>query len=331
MGGGLDLAMVWAIAAFLDFWIGDPWGWIHPVQVMGWVITRITAWGLRFLKQPSGLRWGGLWLWVGLVLGSGLGGWGLVAIARQVHSLLGLAVEIILLASCLAGRSLRWAATDVLSSFATGDLVATRQRLSFYVGRDTAAMTEAEILRAVLETVTENATDGVFAPLFYALLGGILGLGSVPLALAYKAASTLDSMVGYRDPPYTDWGWFSAKAEDGLTWVPCRCVVMTLALLSGQPRRVWQICQRDAPQDPSPNSGWSECVYAAILGVQMGGSNRYRGVLKDKPLLGDATQPITPQVIMRSLALTRAGVLLWLGGAIGFNVLFHVIGTFLGG
>jgi adenosylcobinamide-phosphate synthase len=137
-----------------------------------------------------------------------------------------------------------------------------------------------------------------------------------PLALAYKASSTLDSMVGYRDAPYTYLGWFSARLEDGLTWLPCRLTVMTLALLSGKPLHVWQICRRDAVADPSPNSGWSECVYAAILGVQMGGTNWYGGVAKSKPLLGDAINPITAISIQTALQLTGYCFLLWLGVAI---------------
>ncbi len=117
--------------------------------------------------------------------------------------------------------------------------------------------------------------------------------------MAYKAASTLDSMVGYREVPYTYLGWFSAKLEDGLTWLPCRLTVLTLSLLSGKPLHIWKICQRDAPQDPSPNSGWSECAYAAVLGVQVGGINHYRGIEKHKPLLGDVTHPITPTLFFK--------------------------------
>jgi len=105
--------------------------------------------------------------------------------------------------------------------------------------------------------------------------------------------------------------------DDLLTWVPCRLVVLTLGIMSGQPWQVWQVCQRDAPHDPSPNSGWSECVYAAILGVQVGGVNYYQGVPKPKPLLGNPTHAIAPTDIHRALQLTRWCCLLWLGGAIG--------------
>jgi adenosylcobinamide-phosphate synthase len=107
-------------------------------------------------------------------------------------------------------------------------------------------------------------------------------------------------------------GWFSAKTDDVLTWLPCRLTVLTLALLSGKPFYVWQICDRDANQDPSPNSGWSECVYAAILKVQLGGENRYRGVIKYKPLLGDDIEAIAVPKISEALTLTRTCFLLWL-------------------
>lgn len=311
--GLLNSALVLTIAAGLDYLIGDPWGWWHPVRVMGWAITQYTTTAFRLCKHRIALRWAGAGLGIGLIVGSGYLGWLIVAVARQIHPALGVGIESVMLASCFAGRSLRDAATEVLQTLASGDLARTRTQLAQYVGRDTEHLSEAEILRAVLETVTENATDGVLAPLFYALLGaGLFGIGSAPLALAYKAASTLDSTVGYREAPYTDIGWFSAKTEDWLTWLPCRLTVLTLSLLSGKPGYVWHLCQRDAPQDASPNSGWSECAYAAVLGVQVGGSNSYRGVIKHKPLLGDAKQAIAPHHVQQALHLTRTCFLLWL-------------------
>ena len=350
MANSLPTATVLLMAACLDYIIGDPWGWPHPVRVMGWVISQYTQFVLqqwnRTQKQATSQGWKdttltpeqeastnipeenyvliqwqrrcvGILLAVGLILGSGLIGWLIVQGANWIHPLVAVAVESILLASCLAGRSLRNAAVDVLQPLSTGQLIQARSQLSQYVGRDTEKLDEPEILRAILETVTENATDGVTAPLFYAIVGAFLpGVGSVPLALAYKAASTLDSMVGYRVEPYTDLGWFSAKLEDYLTWLPCRLTVITLALLSGKPQQIWRLCLRDAIKDPSPNSGWSECAYAAILGVQVGGTNWYQGVAKYKPLLGDPVYPITREKIDQALKLTRYCVLIWLGGAI---------------
>jgi adenosylcobinamide-phosphate synthase len=305
-------AVVLAIAACLDYWIGDPWNWLHPVQVMGWGIQAYTQAALKRWQHPGRLRLAGIGLAIALIGLSGLVGWLIVRGAQQLHPWVGIGVEAILLASCFAGRSLRTAADDVLKPLAIGDLDIARTKLSRYVGRDTADLSKAELLRAVLETVTENATDGVMAPLFYAMLGAILPFGSVPLALAYKAASTLDSMVGYREAPYTELGWCSAKLEDILTWLPCRLTVLTLALVSGRPRHIWTLCRRDAPNDPSPNAGWSECAYAAVLGVQVGGSNQYRGIVKHKPLLGDPIHPIAPETIYQALSLTRFNFLIWL-------------------
>ncbi|AUT01426.1 cobalamin biosynthesis protein [Nostoc sp. CENA543] len=314
-------AIILILAAILDYLIGDPWGWPHPVQMMGWVISRLSKLFLQFCHKPFTQRLVGIILAVILIIGSGGVGWVVIYIAGWLHPLLAIAVQVILLASCFAFRSLRNAAVDVLTPLTAKDLPLARQKLSLYVGRDTENLSESEILRAVLETVTENATDGVTSPLFYAIVGACIpGLGAAPLALAYKASSTLDSMVGYRELPYTYIGWCSARLEDCLTWLPCRLTVLTLGLLSGKPGYVCRICRRDAKADPSPNSGWSECVYAAILGVQMGGTNWYRGVPKPKPLLGDPIHPIQPIHINQALQLTRYCFLLWLGIAIAILI-----------
>lgn len=312
-----NTAIVLVLAAIWDYLIGDPWNWLHPVQVMGWIVKFGSDRILSFFPKKYLRRQGGIFLGLGLILGSGLWGWLIIQIAHQINTLLAIGLEIIILASCYAGKSLRVAAIDVIQPITSGDLNTARSRLSLYVGRDTDNLSESEIFRAVLETVAENAVDGVTAPLFYAILGAFLpGIGSVPLALGYKAASTLDSAIGYRREPYTDLGWFSAQLEDRLTWLPCRLTVLTLALFSGKPRQVLSICRRDAVKDPSPNSGWSECVYAAILGVQLGGINTYGGIKKEKPLLGEATNPITPEKIEQALKLTRYCYLLWLAIAL---------------
>jgi len=323
--------LILIFAAILDYLIGDPVNWLHPVQIMGWLIAKFT--NLVIIEDPLThqriprfsplmMKILGCVLGSSMILGSGLAVW-LIAIAcSQLHPILAIAVSTILLAACFAGRSLRDAAESVLGVLQTGDIASARKELSRYVGRDTEDLSEPEILRAVLETVTENAIDAVTSPLFYALLGSVLfPYGGVTLAIAYKAASTLDSMVGYREAPYGDLGWFSAKTDDILTWIPCRLTVITLALVSGKPLYVWQLCQRDAKKDPSPNSGWSECVYAAILQVQLGGENRYRGIVKQKPLLGDAIEAIAVPKIQKALSLTRTCFLIWLSlGILGISL-----------
>lgn len=345
------VVIVLVISAAIDYLIGDPWGWPHPVQAMGWAIRHLSQFILNSLDSPQGdqavvaVRVGGIFLGIILIFGSGTLSWLLIKATNWVHPLLGMIIESILLASCFALRSLRDAARDVLHPFQEGDLIKARQSLSLYVGRDTDNLSESDILRAILETVTENATDGVMAPLFYAMFGATLSFSfdilgwvndgtvpngfslslMVPFCIAYKASSTLDSMVGYKELPYLYLGWFSAKLEDILTWVPCRLTVITLACLSRQPLYVWQICQRDAVKDPSPNSGWSECAYCAVLGVQLGGINYYRGVIKEKPLLGEPLHPITPEVIEKALQLTRACFLIWLGLFVMMSLLLELI------
>ncbi|GAB4236588.1 MAG: adenosylcobinamide-phosphate synthase CbiB [Stanieria sp.] len=309
--------LVLLLAAIWDYLIGDPRGWLHPVQVMGWVITNFTKFTLNLYQQRKQRRLQGILLSLLLIFGSGVLGWLIVWVSNLINFWLGIIIATVVLASCFAGKSLRLAAEDVLQPLGEGDLKMARSRLSFYVGRDTDNLSESEILRAILETVAENAVDGVTAPLFYGIVGAFIpGVGSVPLALAYKAASTLDSMIGYRHEPYTDLGWFSAQLEDRLTWIPCRLTVLTLALYSGKPRKVLALCRQDAVKDPSPNSGWSEGIYAAILGVQLGGVNTYQGIVKQKPLLGEAIFPITPETIKQALRLTRFCFLFWLAIAL---------------
>lgn len=322
--------LILIFAATLDYLIGDPLDWLHPVQVMGWIITQFT--NLVIIKDtksntciprfsPLTMKILGIILGVVMIMGSGTLSWLITIAASHVHPILAIAISSILLAACFAGRSLRNAAESVLKVLQTGNIESARQELSRYVGRDTDNLSKIEILRAVLETVTENAIDAVTSPLFYAVIGSmIIPYGGMPLAIAYKAASTLDSMVGYKESPYTDLGWFSAKTDDVLTWLPCRLTVITLALLSGKPIYVWKLCERDAKADPSPNSGWSECVYAAILQVQLGGENRYRGLIKQKPLLGDGIESISVSKIEQALLLTRICFLIWLSLAV-FSIL----------
>ena len=313
--------LVLLLAAIEDYLIGDPWGWLHPVQVMGWLIQNYTNLALRFCRSSWLRRLAGIFLGLASIVGSGVLGWLIVKVLKTISPPIGYIIEIILLASCFAGKSLRKAVEDVLAVFETNDLKSARSRLSLYVGRDTDNLSESEILRALLETVGENAVDGVTAPLFYAILGLLLpGVGSLPLALAYKAASTLDSTIGYYREPYTDLGWFSAQLEDRLTWIPCRLTVLTLSLFSGRPLEVLAICRRDGIKDPSPNSGWSEAVYAAILRVQLGGKNSYQGVIKEKPLLGEPLEPIFRAKIYQALNLTRYCFLFWLAIALIINL-----------
>ncbi|MGK7918015.1 MAG: cobalamin biosynthesis protein, partial [Prochloraceae cyanobacterium] len=162
-------AVILLLAASLDYLIGDPWSLPHPVQLMGWVISRFTQLVIARCLGKLTRRIAGIILGIGLIIGSGFIGYLIVKGATWINPLVGMGIEIILLASCFAGRSLRTAAIDVLEPLTSKDLKTARSRLSLYVGRDTENLCESEILRAVLETVAENTTDGVTAPLFYAI------------------------------------------------------------------------------------------------------------------------------------------------------------------
>ncbi len=314
--------LILILAAVLDFLVGDPWHWLHPVQVMGWGINVLSSIALKICKQPIAQFLTGLVLALVIILGSATIAHSIIQFARLLHPILGIAIETVLLASCFAGRSLRDAAESVLKPIESEDWETARSQLSRYVGRDTANLDRSEILRAVLETVAENGVDGVMAPLFWAIVGLFTPLSPAVFAIAFKATSTLDSMIGYKKPPYRYLGTASAITDDILTYIPCRLMVLTLGVMSHHPIALWKHCAQDGSQDPSPNSGWSECAYAIALGVQLGGQNTYQGIPRPKPLLGIPHQLITPEVIRSALAFNRRAFLSWLclTGAIVFTL-----------
>jgi adenosylcobinamide-phosphate synthase len=227
----------------------------------------------------------------------------------------------IALASALAGRSLEQAVRDVLR--ALPDLAEARTALSWIVGRDTTELSQAEIVRAAAETASENAVDGLFAPLFWMLVGAGLwsaGLSSAPGPLAltwgFKAASTLDSMLGYRQGRLQWLGTAGARLDDLLVWLPCRLVALSLPLAAGAGPggcfRGLASALRDGAPDPSPNAGVSQAAYAHAAGVQLGGLNRYGDQFKAKPLLAAGQPRPSAESVERMLALTGRLELLWL-------------------
>ncbi|MBZ0328983.1 adenosylcobinamide-phosphate synthase CbiB [Halomonas sp. ANAO-440] len=276
------LALV-AMAILLDLMIGDPRCLPHPVVGMGRVIARLErAWNRG---SPRARQCKGAIMTLLVVMGVYLLAWGLLTGLAWFHPLLTLAAEIGLLASTLAIKGLQDAARDVARPLVAGDLAGARRALGMIVGRDTATLDESEITRGAVETVAENSVDGVTAPLFWALLGG------APLALAYKAVNTLDSMVGYRNERYSDFGWASARLDDTANWVPARLTALAMWLAAftipgagtrGALASTW----REAPRHASPNSGWPEAMMANLMGVQVGGTNHYAGVASHRATLG---------------------------------------------
>ena len=297
------------IACLLDRVIGDPRCCPHPVVVMGWCIARLRslaeAWAGDDCRR---LRLAGLLITLLLVGGSAWAGSALTALVQLAPSGSPLqsaawVVMLIALASALAGRSLEQAVQHVLAAVAAGDLPQARERLAWIVGRDTEGLSQAEVLRALAETASENAVDGLFAPLFWMLVGAAVGQ---PLAAAwgFKAASTLDSMLGYRSGRLRWLGTAGARLDDVLVWLPCRLVALSL----GQLRPA--LC--DGAPDPSPNAGVSQAAYAHAVGVQLGGANCYRGQVRVKPLLAQGAPPPDAAAVRRMLQITRRVQVLWL-------------------
>lgn len=214
----------------------------------------------------------------------------LLAAAYAINHFAGIAVAIILSWSCLAARSLHHESGLVAAALTNGDLAEARRLLSYIVGRDTDNLQEPEIWRATVETVAENSSDGVIAPLLFLMLGG-------PVAgLAYKAVNTLDSMVGYKNEQYLFFGRASAKFDDFVNYVPARLTGMLLtvaALFTGlSMKNAWRVMRRDGRNHSSPNSGIPEAAAAGALGVQLGGTNFYFGKPVEKPTIGDPLQPL---------------------------------------
>jgi adenosylcobinamide-phosphate synthase len=265
-----------AAAYGLDWIAGDPHGMPHPVRFIGLAISAGERW-LRQPSRPSNEVLRGALLTGSIVLGS----W---ATARFLVRRSGPWGEVLLAWTTLATRSLLDESAAVLDALERDDIVQARKRLATIVGRDTQSLGEAEIVRAVVETVAEGLCDGVVAPIFFLVLGG------VPLALAYKAVNTLDSMIGHYERPYRYFGRVAARVDDAANFIPARLTALTIIgaaiLTGGDGRQAWTVFRRDRHQHPSPNAGQSEAAMAGALGVRLGGMNYYGGEPSPKPVLG---------------------------------------------
>lgn len=309
------------LVAGLDLMAGDPRWFPHPVRGMGQVIGWYDH-GIRGLcRSPLALRLAGLILALGLPAAVYLVVWGMVAQAGAVADWLETAVTIALASTTLAGRDLWDHAQAVKKPLQRGDIADARLAVAKIVGRDVGQLSESEVVRATVETVAESTADGVISPLFFLVIGG------PPLALAYKAVNTLDSLVGHRDERYIDLGWASARLDDVMNWVPARLTAGLLVLAAGMVTRTlarmvdgWRVLCRDGHKHPSPNSGRPEAAMAGALGVQLGGTNYYDGVANERPILGDGRRILVPGDITRAAQLMAVANLL--GLMIGAGVLW---------
>ena len=307
----------------LDLCFGDPRWLPHPVVWMGKGISRMEKFlRLHFPKTPKGERTAGILLAICIPLASFLISLGVLLLAYRISFWLWFVLHTFWTYQIPASRCLATESRKVYRKLAASDLSGARTQLSWLVGRDTQSLSEEEVTKACVETVAENTSDGVTAPLFYLLIGG------VPLGFLYKAVNTLDSMVGYRNETYQYFGTASAKLDDALNWLPSRiCAVLMICaawLLRLDARNAWRIFRRDRNKHLSPNSAQTESVAAGALGIRLGGTHLYFGKPVEKPTIGDARRPARPKDILTANRLMiGTSILSALGfGAVRFLIVF---------
>ncbi|QED46340.1 adenosylcobinamide-phosphate synthase CbiB [Cytobacillus dafuensis] len=304
-----------SIAVIIDLFVGDPPHWPHPVKWMGSLIYKLD----QSLNKGSLKKIKGIFMLLTVLFVAGSVALLLIGIFYWIHPLAGIFMEAILISTTIAQKSLKEAAQTIYEPLEKRDIKEARQKLSYIVGRDTDRLDEPEMVRATVETVAENTSDGITAPLFWAFIGG------APLAIMYRAINTCDSMVGYRNEKYNEFGFASARLDDVVNWIPSRLTSFCM-LISNRPAHMttanaWKIVFRDAKKHPSPNSGWGEAAVAAILGVQLGGINYYKGIVSNRATMGDSLILLEKAHILKTNTIVTWTIpifliLLWLGGMI---------------
>ena len=297
------------LGACIDLIVGDPHSLPHPVVAIGKLISLLERLFRRLCpKTKGGEITAGALIWIltaaisaavpALLL------WG----AHWLSPWLRLALESVMCWQILAARSLRDESMKVYTALKTGTLEQARYAVSMIVGRDTARLTEQDVARAAVETVAENTSDGVIAPLLF------LALGGAPLGFFYKAVNTMDSMLGYVEPPYKNIGLIPAKLDDVFNFIPARLSALFLlaagVLLHLDVKNGWQMFKRDRYKHASPNSAQTESVCAGLLGLRLAGEAWYHGVLHKKDFIGDAKREISPEDIPRACRLMYAAAAL---------------------
>ena len=286
----------------LDLIIGDPYNFPHPIRwigsLIGWLDKTLLGDGKKL--SSSGKKARGLLMWLVVIVITVCLTGGALYLAYSIHPAAGMVLEAVLTCYCLATKSLKDESMKVYKALLTKDLDASRKAVSMIVGGDTKALDEAGITRAAVETVAENTSDGVIAPLLYCFLAGPV------LGLAYKAANTMDSMVGYHNDRYEDFGFFPAKLDDVVNFLPARIsalLMISAAFLGGRDysgKRAFEIFKRDRFNHKSPNSAQTESACAGALGVRLAGDASYFGKVVKKPFIGDDCRQIETEDIKRA-------------------------------
>ncbi|MBR0135822.1 MAG: cobalamin biosynthesis protein CobD [Clostridia bacterium] len=302
--------------ALIDVLIGDPHWLPHPVMLMGKLISALEKLLRRiFPKTKRGENAAGLVLWAIVAPLSFLVPAAILMLCYHFSKWLGFGIESVMCWQCLAARSLYTESMKVKKVLDTGDIAASRRAVSMIVGRDTAELDEKAVARAAVETVAENTSDGVIAPLIF------LAIGGGPLGMFYKAVNTMDSMLGYIEPPYKHFGLVPAKLDDVFNFIPARVSAMLMLLGGGMlgfsMKNGFRIFRRDRYKHASPNSAQTESVMAGLMGLRLAGDAYYHGVLHKKEFIGDPLREIENDDIRRSngiMFMTALLALILFGG-----------------
>jgi adenosylcobinamide-phosphate synthase len=302
-------ASIFLAAVVLDIIVGDPRvGW-HPVILIGNYISFLDNKLRLCFQEPWLQRVTGAFLVLCVVLTAYGATAALLYAAYHVHTWVGVILAVILLSSTIATKSLAQAGMEIYQVLQENNMAVARQKLSWIVGRDTAHLETGEIVRGTVETVAENIVDGIISPLFYALLGG------VPLAMAYRAVNTMDSMLGYKNEKYLYFGWAAARLDDVANFIPARITGFLLLavslLMSCNTKGAWQAIRKDAPGHPSPNSGIPEAAVAGALGIRLGGQNYYQGISSLRAYMGEPMEPLAPKHIVMTVRMMYGTVVLF--------------------
>ena len=317
--------MKWSLCALVigfavDLLVGDPHSIPHPVVLIGKMISSLERVLRRvFPKTDRGERAAGGVLWVLVTSLSAAVPALLLWLCSKAGPWLRLTAESIMCWQILATKSLRDESMKVYAALETGDLEASRRAVSMIVGRDTQRLSDAGVTRAAVETVAENTSDGVVAPLLF------LAVGGAPLGFFYKAVNTMDSMLGYVEPPYKNIGFFPAKLDDVMNYIPARLSALLMLaagiLLGMDGKNGWQVFCRDRYNHASPNSAQTESACAGLMGLRLAGDAWYHGVLHKKQYIGDPVREIEHRDIPRACRLLYATAFLALIFCAGIKAL----------
>ena len=281
--------MIQIILGFLlDLIIGDPQNPIHPIRIIGSLCKFVENLFRKILKQH--LKVVGLVTWIIVVSIVFTFNYLLIKITYLINPIISIILGTVMIYFCISAKALKIEGLKVIKYLIKDDIKGARKQLSYIVGRDTENLDKEAILKAVIETVAENMSDGVIAPFFYA------GLGGAPLAFLYKAVNTMDSMFGYKNEKYIEFGYFPAKLDDVFNYIPARLsgYLITIAsfILGLDYKNSLKIYKRDKNNHSSPNSAHPEAAVAGALGVRLGGANYYFGKLVEKPTIGDNLEKV---------------------------------------